>query len=198
MKKLLLFLSAAFLAISAASAQERIIIMPDLEPTAEYNDRIGVGLSLISGGSEGFIMGGRAWVDYGRHIKGKFYVGGGLKYEAISVFCGDSFNLITLMANAYWELPVAGQWLAFRCGGGLGLGYSDPSFNERGPKTISPYLNIRLEWVIKCSRSFELNFAPLLIGPSIIEWSPFAPVGWNRFGHMVTTDIFHFGFGFRF
>lgn len=165
------------------------------------SERIGVGMSLVTGSYDGAVVGPRLTLEYGRHIKGKFFVGGTLRSEYLpgwmcALNAYEALCVTTLTGNAYWELPVAGKWLSFRCGGGMGIGYVFA--DGPGPKAISPYMNLRVGWVVRCSDRFELTFAPLIFGPTQVEWSPFGPVDWRTLGNVVTADLFSFGFGFRF
>lgn len=183
-------------------------------PVTPVDKRVGKNIISFSGGvSLGFrsFMGGPfIYAEYGRNVKGKFWVGGRLSlYNDFQLTNkpgtddrGNSghverYFMTGLYGIGYWEFPIA-RWLSFRAGGGLGLGlHYDPCENRPG---IAPYMMVRAQWVVHITKNFGMTFSPLIAGPlatSQLEWS-LAPVS-GCGGYDVRLDIlFHLGLYVRF
>lgn len=177
MKKLLLVLTLAFAAVdgmaarpvpkSAEEPRRNVIAMTGGLVLDAFHMRFGLYLNA----------------EYARNIQGKLWIGGRLIQER-NVFIAHPVSpnvvldywLTTAYGLAYWEFPVAGRWLSFRVGGGVGLGlHYDSDMNRPG---VGPYFMVNAQWVIHISRGFGLTLAPLIAGPwafSQLEWAPFSP-----------------------
>lgn len=134
---------------------------------------------------DGFHLRGGPYLnaEYARNIQGKLWVGGRLTQER-NVFIAHPVSpdvildywLTTAYGIVYWEFPVAGRWLSFRVGGGVGVGLHYDS--EMTSPSVSPYFMVNAQWVVHITRGFGLTFAPLIAGPwafSQFEWGPFSP-----------------------
>jgi hypothetical protein len=76
-------------------------------------------------------------------------------------------DISTLNGMIYYELPATG-WLAFRSGAGVGIGYHSMRKEDASiyKNKIAPYMQMKLQWVVRPCKRVEICVAPLLLGPS--------------------------------
>lgn len=186
---------------------------PALRPE-QAEKEMGRNAVSVSGGSamgfgDSYMFGPFGYAEYARNVKGKFWAGGRLNMQVnwLGVTCQpsdmlDGYLLTTVYGIAYWELPVVRERLAFRAGGGIGVGIHTGT-QIRGSTVLAPYLLVRMEWALYFTRNFGMTFAPIPVypvGTSQLEWTPWAPVTKNggRGGIVKINMAFHIGFFGRF
>ena len=177
MKKIVLFCVALCVTAAGVHAASPESDAADREPRR----------NVITGSLEFFPMdlfqlwGGPAVsFEYAYNVRGKFWAGGRMNAQ-YSTFWGDSFNgdvlqnywRNTLYGLGYWDFPVAKDWLSFRLGAGVGIGFH--SGKQISGVMVAPCWMGRAEWVVRLTRNFGSTGAPLVLGPSGVEWSPWAP-----------------------
>ncbi|MDR2910406.1 MAG: hypothetical protein LBV47_03445 [Bacteroidales bacterium] len=108
-------------------------------------------------------------------------------------------DISTLIGMIYYELPAT-RWLAFRSGAGLGIGYHSIKkadtdiYNDK----IAPYIQMKLQWVLRPCKRMEICFAPLLLGPSTVTVAPWV-FGVPSDKKLLTRfDLYHIQIGYKF
>ena len=197
-----------------------IVVNTGIAQTAEntplYKNAITVGFSYEAANNNGQYA--AYSVEYNRFVKGRFswgvaasfreYMGTHTKYDIDSAGPGGHdyayrntlyMDIPTLMGMIYYEFPVA-KWLSFRSGAGLGVGYHimrrDDSVTYKDK--IAPYLQVRLQWIIRPWERVEICVAPLVLGPSIGAIAPwvFGPPSDKNI--LAYFNAIHIQIGYRF
>ena len=176
-----------------------VLCVATLTTSGVYSQKnsVTVGGGLAVGDHETF--GFAFTLDYVRDLPHNFSAGVfAQQVFPISFSTGERYmkqeSLTILSAMGYYDLPVVKRWLLLRMGAGAGAGYHVITYPE---KRVLPYFTGQMQWVVRTRSNIEMKFAPLLIYPSRILWSPMG-LGAYAETNTYNFDLLSFAIGGRF